>query len=60
MDTKLTQDELNALSPRARKAHEDSDGMIHETLTVNPYKQDPADRGIVPPKVKKENKNEKL
>ena len=60
MVEKITQEELNALSPRARKAHEDSNGMIHETLTVNPYRQDPADRGIVPPKVKKEQKNEKL
>ena len=39
--------------------------MIHETLTTNPYKataqkEDPVDRGIVPPKYKKEEKNEKL
>tara|TARA_B110001454_G_scaffold196838_1_gene199961 strand:- start:436 stop:618 length:183 start_codon:yes stop_codon:yes gene_type:complete len=60
MAEKITQSELNALSPRARKAHEDSSGMIHETLTTNPYKQDPADKGIVPPKAKKEQKNEKL
>ena len=59
MDKKITQEELDALSPRARKAHESS-SMIHETLTTNPYEQDPADKGIVPPKVKKENKNEKL
>jgi len=57
---KITQEELNALSPRARKAHEDSNGMIHETLTVNPYKKDPVDKEIVPPKAKKEEKNEKL
>jgi beta-galactosidase/beta-glucuronidase len=60
MDKKITQEELNGLSARARKAHNDSNGMIHETLTVNPHKQDPADRGIVPSKVKKEQKNEKL
>jgi len=60
MDKKITQEELNALSPRARKAHSDSNGMIHETLTTNPNAQDPVDRGIVPPKVKKEQKNEKL
>ena len=59
MDKKITQEELNALSPRARKAHESS-SMIHETLTTNPYEQDPVDKGIVPPKVKKEKKNEKL
>ena len=59
MDKTIAQEELNALSPRARKAHESS-SMIHETLTTNPYEQDPADKGIVPPKVKKENKNEKL
>ena len=59
MDKKITQEELNALSPRARKAHESS-SMIHETLSTNPYEPDPADKGIVPPKVKKENKNEKL
>ena len=57
---KLTQEELNSLSSRARKQYEDSSGMIHETLTTNPYKQDPADKGIVPPKAKKEQKNEKL
>ena len=39
MDTKkLTQEELNALSPRARKAYENSDSVISEILTENPNK----------------------
>ncbi len=33
---KLTQEELNALSPRARKAHEDSNAMLSEITTENP------------------------
>ena len=32
----LTQEELNGLSSRARKAHRQSNDMIHETLTTNP------------------------
>ena len=32
---KLTQEELNALSPRARKQYENSE-VISEILTVNP------------------------
>ena len=37
MDTKkLTQEELNALSPRARKAYENSDSVISEILVENP------------------------
>ena len=35
---KLTQEELNGLSPRARKAYEDSDSVISEILTENPNK----------------------
>ena len=36
MDTKkLTQEELNALSPRARKAYENSDSVISEILVEN-------------------------
>ena len=34
--TKLTNEELNGLSPRARKAYEDKHGVISEILTVNP------------------------
>ena len=33
---KLTQEQLNGLSPRARKAYEDKHGVISEILTVNP------------------------
>ena len=32
----LTQEELNGLSPRARKAHEQSNEMIQEIVEVNP------------------------
>ena len=39
METKkLTQEELNALSPRARKAYENSDSVISEILVENPNK----------------------
>ena len=34
--TKLTQEELNGLSPKARKAYEDKHGVISEILTINP------------------------
>jgi len=34
--TKLTQEQLNGLSPRARKAYEDKHGVISEILTINP------------------------
>ena len=37
--TKLTKEELNGLSPRARKAYEDKHGVISEILTVNPNKE---------------------
>ena len=56
----LTQEELNGLSPRARKAHEQSNEMIQEIVEVNPN----ADRlnEVTPTKSKqkKGNKNEKL
>ena len=56
----LTQEELNGLSPRARKAHEQSNDMIQEIVEVNPN----ADRleKVTPKesKQKKGNKNEKL
>ena len=35
---KLTQEEINALSPRARKAYENSDSVISEILVENPNK----------------------
>ena len=34
--TKLTQEQLNGLSPRARKAYEYKHGVISEILTINP------------------------
>ena len=37
--TKLTNEELNGLSPRARKAYEDKHGVISEILTINPNKK---------------------
>ena len=33
---KLTQEQLNGLSPRARKAYEEKHGVISEILTINP------------------------
>jgi len=55
---KLTQEELNGLSPRARKAYEDSNSVLSEITTENPnievvVKEDK-------PKKKKEDKNEEL
>jgi len=32
----LTQEELNGLSPRARKVHEQSNEMLQEIVEVNP------------------------
>ena len=56
----LTQEELNNLSPRARKALGQPDEILQEILDVNPN----ADRleEVTPKesKQKKENKNEKL
>ena len=56
----LTQEELNNLSPRARKALGQPDEILQEILDVNPN----ADRleKVIPKesKQKKENKNEKL
>tara|TARA_B100001996_G_scaffold370965_1_gene345838 strand:- start:859 stop:1041 length:183 start_codon:yes stop_codon:yes gene_type:complete len=37
---KLTQEQLNGLSPRARKAYEDKHGVISEILTINPNKEE--------------------
>jgi len=55
---KLTQEELNGLSPRARKVYEDSNTVLSEITTENPnievvVKEDK-------PKKKKEDKNEEL
>ena len=54
---KLTQEELNGLSPRARKAYEDSNTVLSEITTENPNKDIVIE---VKPKKKKEYKNEKL
>ena len=42
MDKKLTQEELNALSPRARKAYQEKHGdeVISEILVENPTKSE--------------------
>ena len=55
---KLTQEELNGLSPRARKQYEDSNSVLSEITTENPnvdvvVKEEK-------PKKKKEEKNEEL
>ena len=54
---KLAQEELNGLSPRARKQYEDSNSVLSEITTENPnaevVKEDK-------PKKKKEEQNEKL
>jgi hypothetical protein len=54
---KLTQEELNGLSPRARKAYEDSNTVLSEITTENPNKDVVEEEK---PKKKKEEKNEKL
>ena len=60
METKkLTQEELNALSPRARKAYENSDSVISEILTENPNKDVEIDFDDEEDS-KEEDKNEKL
>jgi len=60
--SKLTLQELNGLSPRARKAHEDSHGVISEILTENPneIKEVEIDLFDEVKETKKEKKNEKL
>ena len=55
---KLTQEELNSLSPRARKTYEDSNTVLSEITTENPnidvvVKEEK-------PKKKKEYKDEEL
>ena len=55
---KLTQEELNSLSPRARKAYEDSNTVLSEITTENPNSE------VVfteeKPKKKKEKQDEEL
>jgi len=60
--SKMTLQELNGLSPRARKAHEDSHGVISEILTENPneIKEVEIDLFDEVIETKKEKKNEKL
>ena len=60
--SKLTLQELNGLSPRARKAHEDSHGVISEILTENPNatKEFEIDLFDEVKETKKGKKNEKL
>ena len=63
MDTKkLTQEEINALSPRARKAYENSDSVISEILVENPNKdvEDVEIDSDEDEDSKEEDKNEKL
>ena len=55
---KLTQEELNSLSPRARKAYEDSNSVLSEITTENPNVEVVVKEEK--PKKKKEEKNEEL
>ena len=55
---KLTKEELNGLSPRARKAYEDSNEVLSEITTENPNKDIVVDEEK--PKKKKEKKDEEL
>ena len=63
--SKITLQELNGLSPRARKAHEDSN-VISEILTENPNATKEFEIDLFdeikdePKKTKKGKKNEKL
>ena len=54
---KLTQEELNGLSPRARKQYEDSNEVLSEITTENPNIEVVKEEK---PKKKKEEKNEEL
>ena len=60
-ESKLTQEELNSLSPRARKAL-GQDDMLQEILDVNPNADKTVDDETWPKEFKKKkgNKNEKL
>ena len=55
---KLTQEELNGLSPRARKVYEDSNTVLSEITTENPNIEVAAKEEK--PKKKKEYKNEEF
>ena len=55
---KLTQEELNGLSPRARKQYEDSNTVLSEITTENPNVE--VVETEEKPKKKKEEKNEEL
>ena len=55
---KLTQKELNGLSPRARKQYEDSNEVLSEITTENPNKDLVVEEDK--PKKKKEKQNEEL
>jgi len=59
--SKLTLQELNGLSPRARKAHEDSN-VISEILTENPNEIEEVEIDLFDEVIetKKGKKNEKL
>ena len=55
---KLTQEELNGLSPRARKVYEDSNEVLSEITTENPNKDLVVEEDK--PKKKKDKKDEEL
>ena len=55
---KLTQEELNGLSPRARKAYEDSNEVLSEITTENPNKDLVVEEDK--PKKKKDKEDEKF
>mgnify|MGYP001496706309 FL=1 len=55
---KLTQEELNSLSPRARKQYEDSNTVLSEITTENPNIEVVVKEEK--PKKKKDEKNEEL
>ena len=59
-ESKLTQEELNNLSPRARKALGQSDEILQEILDVNPNADRLEKVTSKEFKKKKGNKNEKL
>ncbi len=56
----LTQEELNGLSSRARKAHGQSNDMLQEIVEVNPNANRLKEGTPKKSKQKKGNKNEKL
>ena len=59
-ESKLTQEELNNLSPRARKALGQADEILQEIVEVNPNADRLEEAEPEESKQKKENKNEKL